>query len=297
LCAESQLAYDGFSHFVESINASEDILIPMFTLYCDDSGTHRESDIAVAGCYIATVEQWKEVKRNWEEINARENFGVFHMADFVARKGQFASPEWQDEAKRSRTIEALISIINTRVRIGIAAAVIKSAYDEVVPADVRERVGKNHYTFAIRMCIAFIERWRSQCGYTEPIQFVFDRLSKGKGDIEDALEIAASGGQDAVRRFGIYQDGWSFQNKANVTQLQAPDIWAYENYRYAVDRYFVPVSERKPLRESYRVLRKGVHTEVRYNTKESLAEFVRRIRESDQRTRTIDKLITDPEGV
>ncbi len=53
--------------------------MPMFTLYCDDSGTHSASDVAIAGCYIATVEQWGELKRNWDEINAREKFGVFHI--------------------------------------------------------------------------------------------------------------------------------------------------------------------------------------------------------------------------
>lgn len=39
-----------------------------------------------------------------------------------------------------------------------------------------------------------------------------------------------------IRRYGIYADGWSFHSKATIIQLQAPDIWAYENYWYAVDR-------------------------------------------------------------
>ena len=166
--------------------------MPKFTLYCDDSGTHASSDVAVAGCYIATVEQWRELKRNWEEVDKKEDFGVFHMADFVARREQFASPEWQDDAKRDRTLKKLVNVINTRATYAIAAAVVKSAYDEIVPEDIRHRLGKNHYTFAIRMCIAFIEKWRAKHGYSEPMQYVFDRLSKGKGDIEAALEIAAS---------------------------------------------------------------------------------------------------------
>jgi hypothetical protein len=49
-----------------------------------------------AACYISTVEQWTEFKRNWKEVDDRERFGVFHMADFVGRKKQFElfeSPE------------------------------------------------------------------------------------------------------------------------------------------------------------------------------------------------------------
>ena len=163
-------------------------VMPMFSLYCDDSGTHPKSDISIAGCYIATVDQWKELERNWDETNAKENYGVFHMADFVANQ-----EEWQDDGKRDRTIRALTRIINARARIGIAAAVIKSAYDEIIPGDLRERLGQNHYTFVIRMCMSFIERWRQQNGHTEPIQYVFDRLSKGKGEMEDALSLDASG--------------------------------------------------------------------------------------------------------
>jgi hypothetical protein len=139
----------------------------MFTLYCDDSGTHAASDVAVAGCYVSTVQQWIEFARNWDEANKRENFGVFHMADFVGRHAQFASLEWADQKKRDRTIGALINrlfivvlmtplvhqggaesdrkcvvifaktlfqtaIIKTRTKIGFSAVVVKSAYDEVI---------------------------------------------------------------------------------------------------------------------------------------------------------------------
>jgi hypothetical protein len=254
----------------------------MFTLYCDDSGTHAQSDVAIAGCYIATVEQWQHLKRNWVKVDAKEKFGVFHMADFVGKYKQFGEPEWQDEEKRDRTLWALIGIINARVRIGIAAAVIKSAYDEIIPADLRERLGKNHYTFAVRMCISFVEQWRKRHGYiTEPIQYVFDQMTKGKGDIEDAMKIGASGGSDGLRRYGIYEDGWSFQSKKNVIQLQAADMWAYENYKYAMERYFAPEDQRKPVRKSYHVLRSKPHTIVRYMSRPQLEELVKKMRYAD----------------
>ena len=99
----------------------------MFTLYCDDSGTHPKSDVAVAACYVSTVDQWTEFTRNWDEANRRENFGVFHMADFVARQDQFAAPEWSDRKRRDRTIQALINIIKTRAQMAFAAVVAKSA--------------------------------------------------------------------------------------------------------------------------------------------------------------------------
>ena len=71
----------------------------LFTLYCDDSGTHAASNIAVAGALIASVEQWHSFAKAWNEVNEREHFGVFHMADFENRQAQFAEKEWEDEEK------------------------------------------------------------------------------------------------------------------------------------------------------------------------------------------------------
>jgi len=160
-CPKSQCWYDGFDHFVASVNLDQRDLVAMFTLYCDDSGTHAQSDVAVAACYVSTVEQWTQFKRNWDEANKRENFGVFHMADFVGRQQQFSSVEWSSRIKRDRTLGALINIIRTRARIGFATAVVKSAYDDViVNGGLKERFGENHYAFAVRMCTAMVDRWR-----------------------------------------------------------------------------------------------------------------------------------------
>jgi hypothetical protein len=277
--ASAESAYDGFRHFVLSVGAKPDSLFAMFTLYCDDSGTHKGSDIAVAGCYISTVEQWEHFKRNWKEIDEREHFGVFHMADFVAKKKQFALPEWQDEDKRNRTIRALVSTIKIRAKIGFCAAIQKSAFEEVMTDDIRGRFGNNHYAFAIRLCTALVDQWRRKHGYTERVQYVFDRVSEGKGDIDAMFNIYASGGTDALHRYGIFEDCWSFQNKADVVQLQAADIWAYESFRYMRD-CLIPEKlhgiKTKP-RGSYTALR-GSPIVVRYHLKHSLEELVRRTR-------------------
>jgi hypothetical protein len=205
----------------------------MFTLYCDDSGTHAQSDVAVAACYLSTADQWTEFKRNWDEAEAREHFGVFHMADFVAKKGHFGSPEWQDQGKRDRTVQRLINVIKTRVRIGFSVAVMKSAYDDViVNGNLRHKFGDNHYAFCVRVCTALVDKWRHKYGYKEPVQYVFDRLSKGKGDIDAIFNVLLKGGEDADRRYGVFKDCWSFQDKAEEVQLQAADIWAWENYRH-----------------------------------------------------------------
>ena len=77
-------------------------------------------------------------------------------------------------------------------------AVVKSAFDEVITDDIREKFGDNHYTLAVRLCIGLVNQWRNKYDYRQPIQYVFDRLSEGKGDIElrayhrDAERVALS---------------------------------------------------------------------------------------------------------
>ena len=248
----------------------------MFTLYFDDSGTHPQSDIAVAACYVSTVEQWTCFKKNWEEASARHQFGIFHMADFVSKNKQFSKPEWNDQSKRDRTICALINLIKTRAQIGFSAAVNKSAFDEViVGSKLKEKYGDNHYAFVVRICTSLVDRWRQKHRYEAPIEYVFDQQSEGKGDINNLFEKLLLGEKDATRRYGVYKGCWSFQDKAQVVQLQAADIWAWENYRYMRDCVLTDGVKKTP-RRSYLALRESP-TEVRYHIRRSLDELASRV--------------------
>jgi hypothetical protein len=277
-CAKSQ--YDGFCHFVASLNPPRSTVFAMInsTIYFDDSGTHPESEMAVASCYIGHVEQWNELCRNWNEANEKEEFGTFHMADFVANKAQFKAPVWADKRKRDRTIMRLINIIRTRAEYGFSACIVKDAYDKHILADpvlVRKSY-KNHYSAAIHMCMAHIDEWRTKRNREEPIQYIFDQLSKGRGEIDAMFQTVMLGGSDGLKRYGVYgkklRDGWSFQDKESVVPLQAADIWAYENYRYMRD-IVIPNSGSAP-RQSFLALSKLPHRVV-YQNHRSMAEFAR----------------------
>ena len=250
----------------------------MFTFYCDDSGTHSQSEIAVAACFVAECIQWEHFVKDWNRANDAENFGVFHMTDFVAKKKQFASPEWQDDEKRDRTIKRLINIITTRRRMGFFTAVEKAGYDAEVPRDLRDRfkLGNTHYTFAVRMCLAKVLKWRMKYGYKEPVQFVFDQISKGTGDIGAVFEMALKEGDEQALVHGISREtGWSFQSKAVILPLQAADILAWEALRH-MQKVYLPESKQSP-RKSYlalveRAMDKG------YHDRETLRNWVAHLR-------------------
>jgi hypothetical protein len=253
----------------------------MFTFYCDDSGTHSESAVAVAACLISSIDKWTEFQKNWCEIDQAENFGVFHMADFENNHDRFSAQEWQGEEKKNRTLSRLIEAIRNNVQTGMAVAVVKSDYDKFVPQDLRDRhsLGKNHYTFAIRTCIGHVLRWRKQNGHTQPMNYVFDRMGKGKGEINKMFEVALGGGEDALRDLGIYKDGWSFADKSGVVELQGADICAWETFRYMTSVFMRPKDKQQPMRWSFGLLYKEPLLLACHNEK-TLTELVRREQEN-----------------
>lgn len=269
--------YDGFSHFALSVNAVEDSLMAMFTLYFDDSGTHSQSDIAIAACYLSTVAEWQTFKRNWEALNEQYRFGIFHMTDFVARAEQFTG--WTDAECHSLIVK-LISVIRSRTLKGFVAAVVKSDYDKIIPSEYRHRMGFNHYTFAFRQCSSMINAYREEHGLTEPFDYVFESGTKGSGEIMKIFD-EASCHTEVQSAFGMIPGGYSFQPKRKVIQLQSADILAWESYRHMRDSV-VPTGAPAPAkRKSFQELLKGKHVQAGFFNENNLKILVKRLRQSD----------------
>jgi len=194
-----------------------------FTAYFDDSGTHAQANVAVAACFISTVDKWEALESLWNEVNAKEKFGIFHMADFVAKTKQFK--DWEDP-KRDRVIRELITIIKANVYVSVMSAVIKADYDAEVTGDARRYLGQTHYSFNVRSCFNFIRQWREKNNFTDPINYVFAAGSEGNGELNDLFKsaITQENRRDAYLKVGLKKSGWTFARKEDVVQLQSADI-------------------------------------------------------------------------
>lgn len=81
----------------------------------------------------------------------------------------------------------------------------------------------------MRMCLGRVTKWRREYGRTGPLRFVFDRVSKGKGEIDEVFNRAlAENAESALAEMGILPNGWSFEDKAQFIPIQAADILAWE---------------------------------------------------------------------
>jgi hypothetical protein len=196
-------------------------------IFFDDSGTHPESSIALAACYAATVEQWREFERNWDDAKRDAHFRTFHMTDFASGHGEFAG--WSDTKKRNVLIR-LCNIINTRVEVGHSVAVQKRVYDAVIPDQFRAFCGEFHYTFAVRHCANSIADWRKKCHKTASMKYVFDRMgtNQGRGEIMRVMDAAIAKSTAEGKTTGVPPlTGYSFESKTPRTPLQAADILAW----------------------------------------------------------------------
>src|SRR5260221_10763463 len=145
-------AYRHFSSILE--RTKKDWLLAMYEVYWDDSGTHRESPIAIAACYISTKRGWDTFTEEFDAIRWSEGFEEFHMVDFAASHDKTKKPfcDW-DVEKRRRVFRRIAGAINDNKRIGMGLAIPKAAFDKLVPLTpdwLRWRFGKYHYTFAVR---------------------------------------------------------------------------------------------------------------------------------------------------
>jgi hypothetical protein len=229
----------------------------MFAAYFDDSGTDGSSAIAVASCYIGRVEQWDRLTKAWDCIRSRagREFEYFASADCLSGGGQFSG--WS-RAEREWLIDRLMAEILVRVRIGISAAVIKADYDSILGSGWKRRVaGSTHFAFAVKDCLRQIKRWREQFQITEKIKYVFDLTGKGKGEIDATLSDLLAFDAES---FGLYKDGYSFENKRAFPPLQAVDILAHQSYQHMRDCIvgrsqkcldYMPTLSNVPLRTQY----------------------------------------------
>lgn len=216
--------------------------IAVFTVYFDDSGTHSESETAVAACLVASDKAWESLTLDWGDVCVEEGFEHFHMTDFIGRH-KLPYSAWDDE-KRDRVYRKLAALIGKYIERGYSVTVQKSAFVTIAP-ETRAVIGDKPYTLAVRTCIGNMRKWRVDSGGN--FQFVFDWISKGngKGEIKAIHETLS---QIEREEYGLTQmtDGWSCQHKQDFPPLQAADIFAWNVYNATVNR--VIAREARPSR-------------------------------------------------
>jgi hypothetical protein len=239
----------------------------MMTADLDDSGTHQQSEVAVAACFVSDVRRWAKFETEWRSVLDDSDIAGcgFHMADFVAHQRPFDS--WEQD-KRDRTIKSLIGIIKEYALTGMATAVVKRDYDRFVVGKLRDKLGHYHYTFAVQGCLAEIERRRAKEWDTQAYAYVFDWMTKGKHEIDNLFDSILAHNLGA--HLGVEPDGWTYGNRKQQVQLQAADMLAWEANKYIRDHQNTGLTPRR----SFKSMVDGIEIKTRFFYGEYLQDFV-----------------------
>ena len=157
---------------------------------------------------------------------------------------------------------------------------VKSDYDRIIPDQYRERLGRNHYTFALMQCMSMIQDYRERNKLTEPFDYVFESGTKGNGEIMNIFERISRDGpvQDA---FGLFPDGYSFQSKLRVPQLQTADILAWESYRHMLNSVVPTGGPARAKRRSFQELVRDNHVKASFFHSKNLLLLMDRLKAAD----------------
>lgn len=217
----------------------KEVLLAMFTIYVDDSGTAPEQKIAIASALIVPAKRIVSFDREWDALKKEEGFSCLHTAEFAYLNSHSEFANWGD-IKQHRVATRISHLAKKYGMRAFSFAVNKDDYDSVVPieCELRELCGKYHYTWAIRHTLKFVDEWAKINSPQHPLEYVFDWMKKTGKEKEKRDEIEAAMSQaewiaGLQGRPGSFEH-YSFRKRCELAPLQCADVLAWTCYQHAL---------------------------------------------------------------
>jgi hypothetical protein len=208
------------------------VRLAMITVFVDDSGTSRSHKVAIASAIIVESRRIVGLDKEFGEMLVQEGFAKFHTSACVAGNEKEGFADWDLEKKK----RVCARVRHLALQYGVSAcsvAIERSLYDEIVPQQLREDLGKYHYTWAVGYLIQFLDRWAAVQRLNLPFEYVFDWMGEdkknpAKREIEGVMSRAEN------TRPGFYEGHYFFRHSAEAPGLQCADILAWTCYQAAL---------------------------------------------------------------
>jgi hypothetical protein len=210
----------------------KDVLLVMFSVYIDDSGTAPDQAVAMASALIVPAKRIVALNKEWETFAAKAGFTDFHSSECVCRNPKSEYAHWDDDKVRTVTARVRQTTRKYAVR-AFSFAVTKKDYDCLLAPEMKELFGRFHYTWAIQHVLTFCREWAIGTGMSIPFEYVFDWMgpSPAKAEIEDVMALF-----ERSKR-GCYTN-YSFRKRRDIPALQCTDLLAWSSYQVARHHFF-----------------------------------------------------------
>jgi len=207
----------------------------MLMAYFDDSGTHGASDVIAVAGYASDKLRWDSFGREWQRMLRRRKSRPIHMTDLENLRKDFSRSKGWDKKRQQDLIQEATRIINKRARMAVGNVVIRADWDKAVPDSVKKMWG-GPYGWCAAECMAQISKWSELQKIKDKVHFVFERGTKGYGQLLDTLKEMTN---DREINEKYRMNGFSFGDKS-IPGLQAADMLVYEFWKETQRQFFNP---------------------------------------------------------
>lgn len=221
--------YSVLMHSLLSCGAELDrVHLAMFTVYIDDSGTDPKQRVAIAAGLIFPALRIKALEQEWNNFKSRYGFTDFHSSECVAHNPHSEFALW-DDTKTSNVFRRARQIIRKYAVKGCCVGIQKETYDKVLPDELREIIGKSHYTLAVDHVCGFIRNWA--LSRNVPLEYVFDETGKAQ---KREIELVMDNGDTLWPG----QFRYMFRKRKELPTLQSADNFAWTCYQQSLQRIY-----------------------------------------------------------
>jgi hypothetical protein len=184
--------------------------------FIDDSEEARR--VLVLAGYLASVEQWAEFSKTWQERLDHTGWKSVHMAELVSSPERMLTAGW--------FYRAIEDHLNHYVAVAVDIEALKRA---VTDTGFREAMTnpsylENPYILAFRAILDLTAQYQHELGITDPVDFIFDDRGEEQ-KVRTGFEIFKQYCRPGIKnRLGSSP---RFGNDEKFLQLQAADILAW----------------------------------------------------------------------
>jgi len=180
--------------------------------YFDDSGHPDSQDAVLVAGWVAQVEQWSLLEKEWNEDLKEFKLETFHMKDFLNRK--CTDYEHLSNTDKKRLLGRLVGHIRTRTRHSFCSIVPMADYKEVNANYYFEEILGKPYAFAAVGVIQRLRAWKDKYASDYPLEIILEDGTKHKGDL-----------MKVFKQFHFNDP--IFRDRKHLPPLQAADMLAW----------------------------------------------------------------------
>lgn len=200
-------------------------MLAMLEFYLDDSGTHKQAEVAVWGGIVGYPYFMQQLSEAWEQqlltpCEGKPPIRAFHSSHLFNGWGEFVGySQAEKDLTRWNFRKIIIEAGVTLLAYGISIV----DWRELVTGKAKIMLGDAERAI---FGIAVMEGCRAALGEGQPISFQFDKgrdTPELRSIIQPAIEVAEAESQSV---------SYGFSPVAQMPTLQAADLVAHETYQF-----------------------------------------------------------------